>query len=161
MRRVLPIQWVSPFPPGHYGLSSAGRRSTAQPGQATPAGSLPAEPGGDPRGLGYRLQSSRRSGASPISDAGPRDPAPLSRPAAANPLRGAARAVKLIVLSFIRFYQACLSPVLPSSCRYYPTCSAYAYEAVERWGVWRGGGLSLRRLLRCRPFGGRGYDPVP
>jgi putative membrane protein insertion efficiency factor len=61
----------------------------------------------------------------------------------------------------IRFYQMCLSPMLPSSCRYYPSCSAYAYEAVEKWGPWRGAGLALRRLLRCRPWGGHGYDPVP
>jgi uncharacterized protein len=69
--------------------------------------------------------------------------------------------VKSAALGFIRFYQACLSPALPSTCRFYPTCSAYAYEAIEKWGVWRGAGLALRRLLRCRPFAEHGYDPVP
>jgi uncharacterized protein len=69
--------------------------------------------------------------------------------------------VKFLVLSLIRFYRTTLSPALPSSCRFYPTCSAYAAEAVERFGVWKGTGLALRRLLRCRPFGGYGYDPVP
>ncbi len=69
--------------------------------------------------------------------------------------------MKFTALGFIRFYQACLSPVLPSTCRFYPTCSAYAHEAVEKWGAWRGAGLAVRRLLRCRPFGGHGYDPVP
>lgn len=69
--------------------------------------------------------------------------------------------MKLAALVFIRFYQACLSPVLPSTCRFYPTCSAYAHEAVEKWGVWQGVQLTARRLLRCRPFGGDGYDPVP
>jgi len=69
--------------------------------------------------------------------------------------------MKFAAQVLIRFYQTCLSPVLPSSCRYYPSCSAYAYEAVEKWGPWRGAGLALRRLLRCRPWGGHGYDPVP
>jgi hypothetical protein len=68
--------------------------------------------------------------------------------------------LKLIALVLIRFYQACLSPVLPSACRHYPSCSAYACEAVEIWGVWRGGRLALGRLLRCRPWGSYGYDPV-
>lgn len=69
--------------------------------------------------------------------------------------------MKFTALVLIRFYQTCLSPVWPSSCRYYPSCSAYACEAVEKWGPWRGAGLALRRLLRCRPWGGQGYDPVP
>lgn len=64
-------------------------------------------------------------------------------------------------LVLIRFYQACISPALPSSCRYYPSCSAYAYEAVEKWGLQRGTVMAFRRLIRCRPFAGRGYDPVP
>jgi len=69
--------------------------------------------------------------------------------------------MKSAALALIRFYQACLSPVLPSSCRYYPSCSAYAYEAVEKWGACQGARLALRRLLRCRPWGSYGYDPVP
>ena len=69
--------------------------------------------------------------------------------------------MRTFVLALIRFYQACLSPVLPSSCRFYPTCSTFAYEAVGKWGMWRGIGLTARRLLRCRPWGGHGYDPVP
>jgi putative membrane protein insertion efficiency factor len=69
--------------------------------------------------------------------------------------------MKFLALASIRFYQSTLSPMLPSTCRFYPTCSAYAYEAVEKWGVWRGAGMTVRRLLRCRPFGEHGYDPVP
>jgi len=69
--------------------------------------------------------------------------------------------VKSIALALIKFYQACLSPAFPSACRFYPSCSAYAYEAVERWGVWRGVRLALGRLVRCRPFGSHGIDPVP
>ena len=61
----------------------------------------------------------------------------------------------------IRLYQILLSPVLPHSCRFIPTCSAYAVEAIMTHGVLRGGWLALRRLARCHPWGGSGYDPVP
>lgn len=61
----------------------------------------------------------------------------------------------------IRFYRRWISPVTPPSCRFHPTCSAYALEAVERYGAGRGGWLALRRLLRCHPFHPGGYDPVP
>jgi uncharacterized protein len=61
----------------------------------------------------------------------------------------------------IRGYQLLLSPLLPPSCRYLPTCSDYAVEAIARHGAGRGLVLALRRLLRCHPWGGSGYDPVP
>jgi len=61
----------------------------------------------------------------------------------------------------IRFYRSAISPITPPACRFSPTCSAYAQEAVERYGAGKGGWLALRRLLRCHPFGGKGYDPVP
>jgi len=63
-------------------------------------------------------------------------------------------------LAAIRAYQG-LRSGSPSPCRFYPTCSAYTAEAIERHGAWRGIGLGLRRILRCRPFGGRGIDLVP
>jgi uncharacterized protein len=66
-----------------------------------------------------------------------------------------------VLLAGIRLYQMVLSPRLGNVCRYEPSCSHYAYEAIERHGALRGIVLSLRRLGRCRPFGGRGYDPVP
>lgn len=66
-----------------------------------------------------------------------------------------------VVVLPIRVYQRFISPVLPPACRFYPTCSAYAAEAVLRHGVLRGGLLALRRLARCHPFGDFGYDPVP
>ncbi len=69
--------------------------------------------------------------------------------------------LKSILIGLIRFYQAAISPYTPPSCRYTPTCSAYAIEAVERHGVLRGGWLFLRRFGRCHPWGGEGYDPVP
>ena len=65
------------------------------------------------------------------------------------------------ILLLIRFYRAGISPMLPPACRYTPTCSAYAEEAVRRYGAARGSWLALRRLLRCHPWGGSGPDPVP
>ena len=61
----------------------------------------------------------------------------------------------------IRFYQRFISPLTPPSCRYTPTCSQYAVEAIQKHGVLKGLYLGLRRLLSCHPLGGHGYDPVP
>ncbi len=69
--------------------------------------------------------------------------------------------VRTAMLWMIRFYQAGISPLFPATCRYYPCCSAYALESIERYGAWRGGGLAVRRILRCHPFHSGGYDPVP
>jgi len=69
--------------------------------------------------------------------------------------------MQAIVLALIRFYQRAISPGLPPSCRFTPTCSQYSYEAIGRYGVWRGGWLAVRRILRCHPFHPGGYDPVP
>ena len=65
------------------------------------------------------------------------------------------------LVGLIRFYQVAISPRLPASCRFQPTCSAYALEAVERHGVLKGSRLAAWRLLRCHPWGGMGFDPVP
>ena len=65
------------------------------------------------------------------------------------------------LLFFIRIYQVTLSPFLGGHCRYEPTCSVYAIEAIKEHGPWRGGWLTLKRLLRCHPFVKGGYDPVP
>jgi putative membrane protein insertion efficiency factor len=72
-----------------------------------------------------------------------------------------ARLPSQLVLLLIRLYQELVSGGLPPACRFEPTCSRYAYTAVERYGALRGGWLAARRLLRCHPWGGSGYDPVP
>lgn len=70
--------------------------------------------------------------------------------------------MKRILLAMIRFYRRTISPNTPSSCRFRPTCSAYAYEAIQKYGALKGGYLALKRLLRCHPFyKGDPYDPVP
>ena len=70
--------------------------------------------------------------------------------------------MKKIFLFLIRLYQRSISPYTPSRCRFRPTCSAYAYEAINKYGVLKGGWLAIRRLLRCHPFyKGNPYDPVP
>lgn len=69
--------------------------------------------------------------------------------------------MKRLFLAMLRFYRKAISPLFPPSCRYSPTCSAYALEAVEKYGALKGGFLALRRFLRCHPFHKGGYDPVP
>jgi putative membrane protein insertion efficiency factor len=69
--------------------------------------------------------------------------------------------VKHVLLAALRFYKLRVSPGLPAACRYTPTCSEYAIEAVERYGAWRGSIMAIRRVLSCNPFARGGYDPVP
>ena len=66
-----------------------------------------------------------------------------------------------IMILLIRGYQLMLSPILPSACRYTPTCSQYGLEAIKKHGPFKGGYLTARRILRCHPWGGHGHDPVP
>ena len=69
--------------------------------------------------------------------------------------------MRRVLVLFVRGYQVAISPILPASCRYYPTCSAYAIEAIERYGAARGVWMAARRIARCHPFRPGGYDPVP
>lgn len=66
-----------------------------------------------------------------------------------------------IFIGIVRFYQIAISPWLGKSCRYSPTCSQYMIEAIQEWGPFKGGWLGLKRIGRCHPWGGEGYDPVP
>lgn len=69
--------------------------------------------------------------------------------------------MKKILITMIRFYQTYLSPLKTTRCPYYPTCSNYGLEAIEKYGAFKGGILSLWRIIRCNPFSKGGYDPVP
>lgn len=68
--------------------------------------------------------------------------------------------IKKIVLAVIWVYQYMISPLTPAACRYTPTCSAYAVQAVNKYGPFKGGWMALKRIGRCHPWGGSGYDPV-
>ncbi len=70
-------------------------------------------------------------------------------------------AVAAVLILPIRFYQLCISPMLGPSCRFTPTCSQYAVEALRKHGPLKGSWLAVRRICRCHPWGGSGYDPVP
>ncbi len=69
--------------------------------------------------------------------------------------------MKRILLALLRFYKRAISPLLGGHCRFLPTCSEYALEAITKYGALKGGFMALWRLLRCNPFGKGGYDPVP
>ncbi|MEO8732819.1 MAG: membrane protein insertion efficiency factor YidD [Flavobacteriales bacterium] len=66
-----------------------------------------------------------------------------------------------LMIALVRFYQGAISPLLPGSCRYTPTCSEYSVQALRKYGAWHGGWLTLKRFLSCNPWGGHGHDPVP
>lgn len=70
-------------------------------------------------------------------------------------------ALTVVMILPVRVYQLCVSPMLGQNCRFVPTCSQYAVEALRKHGPLRGSWLTLRRILRCHPWGGSGYDPVP
>lgn len=79
-----------------------------------------------------------------------------------NKFRATVRKVAVFpFVLLIRFYQTCISPLTPAACRFTPTCSQYALEALRKHGLFKGVFLSARRILRCHPWGGHGYDPVP
>jgi putative membrane protein insertion efficiency factor len=72
--------------------------------------------------------------------------------------------LKLLAFPFIliiKMYQLLLSPILPANCRYQPTCSYYTVEALKKYGIFKGGWLGIKRISKCHPWGGSGYDPVP
>lgn len=69
--------------------------------------------------------------------------------------------MRTVALALIRFYQRFISPMLGSNCRFYPSCSAYTYQAVEKYGVAKGSWMGFKRILRCNPWNKGGFDPVP
>lgn len=66
-----------------------------------------------------------------------------------------------VAIGLVKFYQAAIRPLLPNACRYVPSCSEYAITAIRKYGAAKGGWMGLKRILRCHPWGGSGYDPVP
>jgi len=175
MYRVLSIERTRPQPSGSDGACGGGQRPAPQPPQAAGARNLPFESSRDSGRMGYRSEPAQGRGAGAFRqlDAGIAAALPVG-PAAGcecaghaiedttrNGDAGRANFLKTCALAAIGFYRAAISAALPSSCRFYPSCSVYAYEAVSVWGLRRGLGLTLKRLGRCRPFGPFGYDPVP
>lgn len=71
------------------------------------------------------------------------------------------RVLTVLLVSLIRVYKTAISPLFPPSCRFYPTCSTYTMEAIEKHGPFRGGWLGVKRIARCHPWNEGGYDPVP
>lgn len=69
--------------------------------------------------------------------------------------------MKKILILLVKFYQGAISPHTPAACRYHPTCSEYAIQAILKYGAIKGTWLAIKRILRCHPWGGSGYDPVP
>jgi putative membrane protein insertion efficiency factor len=69
--------------------------------------------------------------------------------------------MRSVLVALVRGYQMVLSPLLPAACRNYPICSAFAIEALEKYGAWQGSWLALKRIGRCHPFRPGGFDPVP
>ena len=69
--------------------------------------------------------------------------------------------MKYLLIFLVRFYQVVVSPLKPPSCRYTPTCSQYALEALKKYGAFKGGWLAIKRISSSHPWGGSGYDPVP
>jgi putative membrane protein insertion efficiency factor len=71
------------------------------------------------------------------------------------------RMIGAVFIALIKVYQHFISPLLGASCRYTPTCSQYGVEAIKKYGAFKGGWLTMKRIARCHPWGGHGYDPVP
>ena len=161
MHTLLSIQRAKPEPPGHYGAGVSGKRGSPQPREAAGAGSLPVESRHDSGRLGHRREPATDRDHSAVRHLGSGADRDVSAHCAGRPARSSQGILSSTVLALIGSYRSFISPAIPSSCRFYPSCSAYACVAVSKWGVRRGLWMSLRRLGRCRPFGGYGYDPVP
>jgi len=139
-------------------LATSGQRSDSEPGQAPLAGDSAPQPAvGGLRHRHRRAPGSSGNGLSDLED-GTHD-APEAGKAPASKRRR--RVTATPALALIRLYQVTISPSLGNVCRFQPTCSHYAYEAIERHGLLKGVWLAARRLISCRPGGRTGYDPVP
>jgi putative membrane protein insertion efficiency factor len=155
----------SVFPPESRGVQpfrlqrkkAIGRRGGAQPDSPAHPRNRKAESLGDTCRMGHCDSSARLSGASGVFTAGHGADGTAEKLVGVKTATPAAR----LLLLFIRAYQASLSPLMSSPCKFYPSCSRYAYEAIELHGARRGAWLALKRLSRCRPFSKGGVDFVP
>ena len=154
-RRSLGAERQSPEPLRLRDIKAGWQGGRAQQGSALPAGSAAVACG--PRGLRRRDHGAAGGGAGKLS--GAESGAGTIAAAGAPPRRTGI--VARLTLALIRGYQRSISPSLGNVCRYQPSCSHYAHEAIERHGVIRGVLLAARRLARCRPLAAGGYDPVP
>ena len=165
MHDFLPLERVASHAPRNHRSKGCWELRNPEPHSAAAARGFPAEPGGYCAGVGHRSESAPCSCGASLRGPDERIAAAISWRPAARWFRtlGAAALdmMSRIVLVLIRVYQLLISPALPSSCRFYPTCSAYAYEAVETWGLRRGIWLAVGRIAHCHPFTAGGYDPVP
>ena len=135
---------------------SIGRRGNSQPDSPADPGNRKTESFGDTCGMGHCDSSARLSGAGGVF---PAQPGAAGAAAGVSGVKRSPAARALLFL--IRVYQSSLSPWMAAPCKFYPTCSRYAYEAIEVHGARRGAWLALRRLSRCRPFSQGGVDFVP
>ena len=161
MLYLLPLERPAPDTPGDHHTQISGKSSGAQPDSPSAARNISAQSGDRCSGMGHRSQSPSCCRRAAVPDFDSRGSEIVAGLGAKQSLRAAPVVTSKALLALIRGDQLFISPLLPPSCRFVPTCSAYAYEAVEKWGVFRGVWYTLRRLLRCQPFGGQGYDPVP
>ena len=152
-------QMVLYWQKNRQGQSRLGVTVSTKLGHAVPPlpGAVPAPQAGDAAGLRRDFSGPWAGRPQHLSAAG-RD---VSPPAAAGGPCTGGDGMKRALLKLFRFYQTSVSPLFPPRCRYIPTCSEYAVEAVEKYGAAKGGLLALRRLMRCHPFHKGGYDPVP
>lgn len=159
MHDVFPVERPRAHAGGHHHADAPGECSPAQPNAPETTGDFPSSPSHHRAGVGHRSQPAPERSQHALPEIAARD-SEVALPVASRET-SEFRPLKTFTLALIRFYQICLSPSIPSSCRFYPSCSGYAYDAISKWGVRKGIAMAMRRLLRCHPFGKSGYDPVP
>jgi putative membrane protein insertion efficiency factor len=131
--------------------------STQFGGHGEFSGASPRAAEADPSETGGR----NSTGAEFIRERSIDSPVAQSFPSSSNALIARTSTASWVLLLVLRVYKAFLSPFFGGACKYHPSCSNYAYEAIQRHGSWTGSVLALKRLLRCRPFTRGGFDPVP
>lgn len=161
MHHFLPLERLASDAGGDHHASVCGESRDPQPHSPAIEGSDPAQSSSARSRMGRGVESPARCCGNAVCGFGPGSSQAFSSSATRAHVRSASQMTSKAALALIRLYQLLVSPWLPPSCRFLPTCSAYAYEAVEKWGVCRGAWYTLRRLMRCHPLGGHGYDPVP